>query len=495
MRLSRLISAIADKIPDFDIEIARVTERASEADAASIFICIKGALADGHTFASVAYEKGCRVFVCEEALSLPDDALILRVESTRDAIARLACRFYGDPSHKMRLIGITGTKGKTTTACLLSHILNASGTPCGYIGTNGIFYADQKIDCKNTTPDAITLQSTLAKMLQSGVATAVIEVSSQALMQLRADGTRFESVLFTNLTPDHIGPREHPSLEHYKACKKRLFTDFGAKWAIFNADDKYTGEFSALTTAAHSIFCSQLDRNADFYADGVSLMQSETTLGISFELGTDDKKALVSVPLTGRVNVSNALLALAAAHRVFEIPLSDAIRVLTDVTVEGRSELIALPGGASAVIDYAHTGESLSQLLSTLREYKPSRLIVLFGSIGERAQMRRAELGAVAAKLSDLAILTSDNPNFEDPMAIIEEISASFTGTSTPYLAIPDRESAIREAVSLLQQGDLLVLAGKGHETCQLINGEKVAFSERDILLDAARKKALLTQA
>ena len=495
MKLSLLVCEMTDPISVPDLEISRVTERADCADSASLFVCIKGAVADGHHFASVAYENGCRVFVAERALSLPDDALILRVKSTREAIARLACRFYGHPSHTMRLIGVTGTKGKTTTARLLSHILNKSGIPCGYIGTNGVFYADQRLDCKNTTPDAITLQSTLAEMQKRGVEAAVIEVSSQALMQMRADGTRFEGVIFTNLTPDHIGPREHDSFDHYKSCKARLFTDFGAKWAIFNADDTHTADFSAVTTAEHRIFCSQIDCRADFYADGVSLMRAETTLGISFDLCVGDEQAFVSLPLMGRVNASNALLALATANRMFEIPLSNAIDALTDSAVEGRSELISLPCGASAVIDYAHTGESLSQLLLTLREYEPSRLIVLFGSIGERAQMRRAELGAVAAELADLAILTSDNPNFENPTAIIREIAEAFTDSHTPYLAIPDRADAIREAVALLQKDDLLVLAGKGHETYQLINGEKVAFSEREILLDAARKRALLTRA
>lgn len=494
MKLSLLMGEMTDFLPSPDTEILRVTERADAADGASVFVCIKGALADGHHFATVAYQNGCRVFVAEREIALPSDAFVLRVNSTREALAALACRFYGHPSRKMRLIGVTGTKGKTTTARLLAHILNESEIPCGYIGTNGVFYADQRLDCNNTTPDAITLQSTLAKMCESGVKTAVIEVSSQALMQFRADGTRFEGVIFTNLTPDHIGPREHESFEHYKACKMRLFTDFGANLAIFNADDAHARDFSRVSSAEHRIFCSQLDSGADFYADSVSLMQSETTLGISFDLCTENTNVSISLPLTGRVNASNALLALATANRVFDIPLSDAIKALSCATVEGRAELISLSFGASAVVDYAHTGKSLAQLLHTLREYKPSRLIVLFGSIGERAQMRRVELGTVAAELADLAILTSDNPNFEDPSAIIEEIATAFSSVSTPYLVIPDRAKAIQEAVSLLQKGDLLVLAGKGHETYQLINGEKRPFCERDILLDAAQKRVLLTR-
>ena len=489
MKLTELFDNViaASALPS--VEINLLTEHADHATTNALFVCIKGAVADGHDFAHKAYENGCRMFVAEKPLALPDDAQVFCVSDSRRTLAELACNFYRHPSRGMHLIGITGTKGKTTTAQLLTHILNQSGIPCGYIGTNGVSYADYQADTRNTTPDALTLQKTLADMCACGVKTAVIEVSSQALMQKRVDGTHFETVLFTNLTPDHIGPREHASFEDYAACKRRLFTDFGATQAICNRDDPETPSFLECTSAARQILCSQTDTTADFYAINVSLFKQKATLGVTFSLCEQNAPAkAVLLPLIGRVNVANALLALATAIRIFHIPADLAIKAIKTATVSGRSELIALHGGASAVIDYAHTGESLSQLLSTLREYNPAKLIVLFGSIGERAQLRRSDLGRAAAKYADLAIITSDNPNFEDPSKIISEIEKAFADTDTPYISIPDRREAIQRAVKLLGVGDVLVLAGKGHEEYQLINGEKIPFCERAILMEATKR-------
>lgn len=470
-----------------DLEITNVTESSANADRHSIFVCICGAHTDGHGFASKAYANGCRLFVAQKELALPDGAAVLICPDTRKALAHLACRMYGEPSHQMRLIGITGTKGKTTVALLLSHILDRVGIPCGYIGTNGIHYANTRLETRNTTPDARTLQRTLCEMRKVGVNTAVVEVSSQALMQKRVDGTRFDAAIFTNLFPDHISPIEHPDFEHYKACKHRLFTDFGVQTVVYHADDSAATEMLADTCAVHRISCST--KQGDYTAQNVRLLRDDKTLGVAFEICHGGVCVPCSLPLTGLVNAENALLAVAVATEVFGIPLQAAAASLADATVAGRSELIALPHGASAVIDYAHNGESLAQLLSTLREYRPNRLIVLFGSIGERAQMRRHELGVVAATLADLAILTSDNPANEPPEQIIADIAAAFVGSQTPFLTVPDRAEAIRTAVRLIQAGDILVLAGKGHETYQLVGDCKLPFSEREILNEALAEK------
>ena len=318
MTLSELLLGVTDPKILPDLDVTSVTEQADKAHTGAVFVCIKGAVADGHNFAGKAYENGCRVFVAEKALSLPHDAYVTLVSDTRLALATLACNFYQHPSRSMHLIAITGTKGKTTTAQLLAHILNASNIPCGYVGTNGISYADRKIDTNNTTPDAITLQATLADMLERGVKTAVIEVSSQALMQKRADGTQFQTVLFTNLTPDHIGPREHSSFDHYKTCKSRLFTDFGATYAVCNIDDITGIEFLANTCATQKITCSQSDRSADCYATNIDLHKSDASLGVTFDLHQNETLVQSAIlPLIGRVNVANALLALATANRVF----------------------------------------------------------------------------------------------------------------------------------------------------------------------------------
>ncbi len=485
MKLTNLLQGISSekKLPDLEIQV--ITEKASEADESSVFVCIKGARADGHDFAADAYARGCRVFVCERSISLPSDATVISVESARLALANLACELYQNPSHRMRLIGVTGTKGKTTTAQLIAQILNASEIPCGYIGTNGISYGQVKRHTVNTTPDAVTLQATLAGMLKSGVRTAVIEVSSQALMQYRADGTRFETVIFTNLSPDHIGPREHPDFDHYKHSKMRLFSEFGAKNAICNVDDPAFTEMLKDTCATRILTCSTEREDVDFAATEIALSSEKDKLGVSFSLVTQGKSArFCELPMLGTFNASNALLALATAIGVFEIAPSQAVEALKHACVEGRSELVALGRGV-AVIDYAHNGVSLSHLLSTLRQYAPRRLIVLFGSVGERSQMRRRELGEVAARLADHAILTSDNPSNEDPNAIIDEIAKAFVGSNTTYEKIPDRREAIEHAVSLLRDGDVLVLAGKGHEEYQLIGDTKIPFSEREILKSA----------
>lgn len=486
MRASELLRGYTEcHVPN--IEIKQLTENASRADQNSVFICIRGARHDGHEFAHLAYQNGCRIFIAEKNLKLSDDACVIRCPDTKETLGSLACRFYGFPSEQMHVIGITGTKGKTTTALLLSHILNAAGIPCGYIGTNGVRFASIERSLTNTTPDAVTLQKTLCEMLDANIRTAVIEVSSQALLRHRVAGMHFETVLFTNLAPDHIGQNEHPDFENYKACKHRLFTDFGAKNAIYNADDPSSAEMLAETSAEARVSVST-QKNADFFASDITLFRDKNTLGVSFTVSDNEDSLHAKIPLTGLMNAENALLAIAAAKTCFGISTKQAIHALTNAHVAGRSEIIPLPNGASAVIDYAHNGVSLRQLLTTLREYQPNRLIALFGSVGERTKQRRHELGTVAAELCDLCILTSDNPGNEDPDAIIADIAKAFEGKKTPYLAIPDRREAIRTAVDLTQAGDILVLAGKGHENYQLIGNEKIPFSEREILADAIRE-------
>ncbi len=492
MRLSDLLSAILPNPGACTREIEALTENASLADQSTLFVCIRGARADGHDFAADAYARGCRAFVAEKTLDLPQDAVVTVVPDTRYALGLLACRLFGDPSHKMHLIGITGTKGKTTTAELIAHILNRAGVPCGYIGTNGISYADITRSTRNTTPDAVTLQSTLADMLRAGVKTAVIEVSSQALMQHRAAGTRFEAVLFTNLSPDHIGQNEHADFDDYKSCKKRLFCSYGARFAVCNADEPATREMLEETSCKRIITCSLQSKTSDFYAEGIQLLQEEACFGVAFSISHKGKALRGSLPLTGAFNVGNAQMAVAVATSVFDVPFGQTVSALSDARVTGRSEVIVLPNRATVVIDYAHNGTSLRQLLSTLRAYSPVRLTALFGAIGERAQMRRRELGEVGAQLCDLCYLTSDNPGTEDPEAIIDEIAAAFAGSGTPYKKIADRAEAIRTAIAEARPGDILVLAGKGHERYQLIGREKLPFCEREIVESAA--KELLTE-
>lgn len=481
MRANMLLK---DRFPDQeipDVEISSVTERSSDADERSVFVCIRGARADGHDYAADAYARGCRIVVAERPLDLPPDCLVLSAKDTEEILAHLADRLCGHPSGKLRVVGITGTKGKTTTARLLCHILNRAGIPSGYIGTNGVRFGSVERETVNTTPDAVTLQKTFAEMHDAGMKVAVVEVSSQALYRRRVDGTAFDAVIFTNFSADHVGAGEHPDMEHYFACKHRLFTDFGARYAIWN-DTPKTERMREGCPAPRQIFCSSRDEGADFSISAPRPTRDGDRFGISFSVRHGKTTLPCFLPLIGLCNAEDALLAIATAVGVFSIPFAAAVDALRDARVEGRSEIVGLPSGGVAVIDYAHNGESLRRMLSSLREYRPKRLLCLFGSVGGRTESRRAELGAVASELADLCILTSDNPDREAPEKIIAEIAEAFRGSQTPFYEIPDRAEAIRFAVGMTQKGDVLLLAGKGHETYQIVGGRKIPFSEKEIL-------------
>ena len=486
MKLPELLSCLsmpAHPLPP--LEILNVTESSSAADGNSLFVCIQGFRSDGHAYAADAYRRGCRAFLSEKPLALPPDAAAVQVPDTHRALGEIACAFYGNPSHRLRLVGVTGTKGKTTTACLIAHILEQCGIPCGYIGTNGISYGKVNKPTRNTTPDALTLQKTLSEMVDAGCHTAVLEVSSQALLLHRVAGMRFDICLFTNLSPDHIGPGEHLNFADYAACKHRLFTDFGAQTAIYNADDPHAQEMLRDCSADRRISCSACG-NADYAAQDIRSIHCSNRLGLDFTLRTACDSVSCELPLIGSGNVSNALLAIACAKEGFGVPPDRAAEILRTVRIAGRSEILHLPEQITAVIDYAHNGVSLRQLLINLREYTPKRLICLFGSVGGRTEQRRLELGRVAAELADLCILTSDNPCEEPPEQIISDIAKAFRNSRTPYFCIPDRAKAIHRAVQMTRPGDILVLAGKGHEAYQLIGTEKLPFSEKEILLASA---------
>lgn len=459
----------------------RVAEQAAQADGSAIFVCIRGAHADGHAFAPEAYARGCRLFVSEQPLTLPADAEAVIVPDTHAALASLACAHAGNPSREIAVIGITGTKGKTTTALLLAHILNSAGVRCGYIGTNGMDTGDgNPCVTANTTPDAVTLQNALRGMVTAGCRAVALEVSSQALKLCRVAGTAFDSCIFTNLSPDHIGPSEHPDLADYAACKRKLFVDYPTRAVLCNTDDPFSETLLADTHAPLCVRCAT-DARADWSVRDITPYRTGTELGSRFTVLHAGKDPIsCRLPLIGSGNVSNALLAIACAAERFGVPATVAARALENVRIAGRSEVTGLANGALAVIDYAHNGVSLRRLLCDLREYNPRRLVVLFGSVGERTRLRRRELGEVAEDCSDLAILTSDNPGLENPQAIIRDIA--FGMNRTPHMEIPDRREAISAAVSLLRPDDILVLAGKGHERYQLIGKEKRPFCEREIL-------------
>ena len=489
MTLRDLLSSISIDTSNLpSLEITSITENSRECDPRSLFVCIKGTTFNGHAYAIDAYRRGCRAFLAQEVLDLPGDAFVATVKDTRCALASLACHFYKNPSHELKVIGITGTKGKTTVAYMIRHILEKSGISCGYIGTNGIDYCGMHFDSKNTTPDAITLQNTLRKMVSARCRAVVLEVSSQALFQYRVDGTKFSCCVFTNLFSDHIGEGEHPSFEHYKACKHRLFADFSVDSIVYNADDPHA--IDVIRGSSASLISCASTEGADYIKGDVLPVCQKDALGVSFSLSHNAEKTRFSLPLIGDFNALNATIATAVVAESFDISPKNTANLLLDISVPGRSEVIHLEGGGIAVIDYAHNGASLRYLLENLRLFKPSRLICLFGSVGDRTEIRRQELGEAAAQLSDFCIITSDNPGKEDPEKILHEIATVIERHKTPYHCLADREEAIRYGVEILNPGEILVLAGKGHENYQLIGSEKRAFDEKEILRSADQSLA-----
>lgn len=451
-----------------------------------LFVCINGAKSDGHRFAKMAYDNGCRAFVASRPIELPSDAAVILTSDTRIALAEISAAFYGYPARELKIIGITGTKGKTTTALTAYEVMNACGIPTAYIGSNGIKFNGKSYPTLNTTPESAELHKQMRIMVNSGIKYLVMEVSSQAIYMNRIHGMEFETVAFTNLSVDHIGGAEHPTFEHYRDCKKKLLTDFGAKNIVYNSDDPYADYMIRDSVCEKKIGCSAGgNKCADIYAEEIENRRLKSSLSVIFKMISEGKSTNVSLPMPGKFSVSNAILATAIC-KTAGLDESVIAEKLSFVRAEGRFETVSAPSGALFIIDYAHNGASLAAALNTIREFSPARLFCLFGSVGGRTEGRRRELGEVAAALADFCIITSDNPDFEDPQKIINDISACFTESGAcSYITISDRREAIRFAVANAKPDDVVLLAGKGHENYQLVCGQKLSFSERDVLEEA----------
>lgn len=445
-----------------------------------LFVCLVGSAADGHDFAEDAYLRGSRMFVCERRLSLPQDAVQLITPNTRRALASLSAAYFEHPERKLKIIGITGTKGKSTICEMLDHILTKNRIRTGAIGTVGVKINSVLKPTGNTTPESYELYRYFADMVACGTEIAVMEVSSQGIKLDRIHGISFYAAIMTNLSEDHVGIYEHPDFNDYKHCKMQLFER--CRYGIFNADDVYFEEFSSHANCAVRTY--SISGEADMTAGNIAPFRTERNFGISFTAKYAEEKAEVKLPFPGNFSASNALAAMSAAH-LFGISLEASAQALADVSVAGRFEFVETPlEHITFLIDYAHNGESLRTALSALRAYHPSRLICLFGSVGGRTQIRRREMGIAAAEYADFTILTSDNPDKEPPLDIIHDIEKNMPGAA--YISIPDRREAIEYAVKNAAYGDIVLIAGKGHETYQLINGKKIPFFERNIIQETA---------
>ncbi len=442
-----------------------------------LFICVIGTNFDGHSVAAEAAEKGAAAILVSKDVEVPEgsDITVIKVADTRYAMAFVAAAINGHPGDKLKVIGITGTKGKTTTTYLVKSILEHAGYKVGLVGTIEAIIGDQHIPAHNTTPDTFVLQDYFRRMVEEGCQVCVMEVSSQGLMLHRTQGFTFELGIFTNIEHDHIGPGEHKDFEDYMACKGLLFKQ--CRKGIVNFDDErweqvLSGHTCELTTYG-------LNAGADLRAEDLQLVKKPGELGVAFKVSPLD--LTVEVPTPGRFSVYNALTAIAICEH-FGVSGEDIKEALLRAHVKGRIELVKVSDDFTLMIDYAHNAMALESLLTTLKEYEPGRLVCLFGCGGNRSKLRRYEMGEVSGRLADFTIITSDNPRFEEPLDIIADIRTGIQKTDGKYIEIPDRKEAIAYAIHNGQPGDIIVLAGKGHEDYQEIKGVQYPMDERVLI-------------
>lgn len=461
-----------------DVSISEVVNDSRKITKDCLFICVHGANFDGHTAAADAVCQGAAALVVSQEVELPADVqvCVIRVEDTRYAMAFISANFFGNPADSMKMIGVTGTKGKTTTAYFVKYILEKAGYKVGLVGTIETIIGNKVIPSCNTTPESFTLQKYFKEMKDAGCQVVVMEASSQGFMMHRTQGFLFDYGIFTNIEPDHIGSNEHASFEDYLACKAMLFKQ--CRVGIVNCDDKHWRQVTADHTCELETY--GFDEHADLRGSSLELVTGIGFLGIKFKVsGLLNMEIETDIP--GKFSAYNALTAIAIC-RHFGVQEEDIRKALLGATVKGRIEMVKVSDEFTLMIDYAHNAMALESLLATLREYHPRRLVCLFGCGGNRSKLRRYEMGEVSGKLADLTIITSDNPRFEEPQDIIEDIKTGIRKTDGKFVEICDRKEAIRYVITHGKKGDIIVLAGKGHEDYQEIKGVKYPMDERVLI-------------
>lgn len=485
MKLSKLIEKLRpiQVIGNTDIDISSVEYNSSKVTEGTLFVCVKGFKVDGHTFIADAQKKGAAAFIVEDIPTAPIAATLIQVKDSREALALTAAAWFDHPAEKMTMIGLTGTKGKTTTAFMTKKILEEAGHKVGMIGTVGAYIGDEKIETKNTTPESFELHSLFSKMLDAGCSHVVMEASSQGFKLKRTAGIMFDYGAFLNLSPDHISPEEHKDFNEYRDCKKMMFDQ--TKQAIVNIDGDHWKYVTAACTHPTTI---STEGSASLTASDIKSIWEPGILGSSFTAAGLYNGA-VTLNMPGVFNVHNALIAMAIAANIgidFEI----VKRALMKVSVKGRTQLI--PEAAhlgTFIIDYAHNALSIESLLSMLKSYEPERMILLFGGGGNRDKQRRYDMGLAAGKYADLSIITTDNPRWEDPNNINAHIIEGLDVHHGAYKVIMDREEAIHYVMDNCNKNDIVALIGKGHEEYQEVEGVKHYFSEEKIIREYAARK------
>ncbi len=486
MKLRDLLERLEYEVVQGDdgIEISTLINDSRKVEQGSAFVCISGAVVDGHQFIADVAKKGAAAVIVEREVEAPETMTVIRVADTRYALALMSAAYFGYPAEKLKVIGITGTKGKTTTTYMIKSILDSVGHKVGLIGTIEAIIGEKHIPAANTTPESYTIHKYFAEMVEAGCDCVVMEVSSQGLMLHRTAGIPFELGIFTNLGKDHIGPNEHKDFEDYKRCKGLLFKQ--CRVGIANVDDPYFEDvFSGATCSVETYGFSE---KADLRATDTRLVSRPGYLGVAYHV-TGKMEFDVEIDIPGTFSVYNSLTAIAVC-RHFNVPVDHIQKALKEAKVKGRIEMIKVSDEFTLMIDYAHNAMSLESLLTTLKEYHPARLVCLFGCGGNRSKDRRYEMGEVSGRLADLTIITSDNPRFEEPQAIIDDIKTGIEKTDGKYVEICDRKEAIKYAIGHGQPGDVIVLAGKGHEDYQEIKGVKYPMDERVLIAEVLEELA-----
>ncbi len=476
MKLSLLLSGVDEKYAD--IEVSSLAFDTSAVKSGSLFFCLEGSKADGHDFAEEAEKKGAAAIVAQRktASSLPH----ILVGDTRHSLSAAACMFYGEPSKRLKTVAVTGTNGKTTTTYILKSILEAAGKKCGVIGTNAVVFGDRKRDATLTTPDPIELNEILREMCEEGIEYVVMEASAHALALRKLDGIIFDAAAFTNFSRDHLDYFE--TMDNYFEAKKQLFTPLHSKYAVLNHDDAKGREI------AENCLIPFISYGAENPSDVFSMDLSMSIDGIEYVLNLNDDIGKVKFNLPGKFNMYNTLCAAATAS-VLGIDLEHIIEGIRSLKkVDGRFNVINT-SKCGIIIDFAHTDDGLRNILTTIREFAPNKVITVFGCGGDRDRSKRPVMGKVVSELSDLCFVTSDNPRTEDPSDIIAEIVSGISEEKkNSVVCEPDRKTAIFEAVKIADAGDIVVIAGKGAEKYQDVMGIKQPYNDEQYVMELMEK-------
>lgn len=492
MKLSQLMQGVSCTTVQgsTDVEINDIIYDSRKAAPGQLFVCIVGTQRDSHDYAADCVAKGVSALVIQHDIDLTDmpDVTVLKVENSRYAMAVMSANLFGQPARQLTMIGVTGTKGKTTTTHMLKGVLEAAGRKVGMIGTNGVYYMGKHRPTANTTPESYELQKLFREFVDAGCDTALMEVSSQGVMMDRVAGIHYDVGVFTNLSPDHIGPGEHASFEEYRGWKAQLFRrcDVG----IVNVDDENTP--ALLEGHTCKLVTYGCKNPADWKAGEYQLMRTSDFLGVTFPVTGEGETVQLHVNMPGEFSVYNALAAWGVG-KVLHLPDEAICAGLAKCSVQGRVELVPVSKKFTVLLDYAHNEVSTESLLETLRSYQPHRLVVLFGCGGNRSKLRRYGMGEICAKMADFSIVTEDNNRFEAVEDIIADIRQGMQkgNPNAEYVEIPDRLDALHYALDHAQEGDLIAVIGKGHETYRDRMGVKTPFCERELLLEYAEQIGL----